>query len=585
MIPAVKIGPEAARETSRIEVESVAAAEDPVEDESEGGATGELVLRGTLVVLDERGHSHPHEDGTLELVLWDGGYHWSHEVEVVGGSWSDEVPARATLSVEELVVGGRRARLDAGLGERLPVPESGVLDLLARWIPRSELVVRAADTGAELGDLEVVRMRRWRSTYHDHPGVDPRQVLTGASSPIDLDVPRLRDEGAATIFVRAPGYAWKRYQLDPDRSGERLVQLVRGGSLSVEVLGLDPDTDVHLSLIRQNEKTETTEFRLEDGTVLLDGVEPDVYLVGAALGGRSPEPFELGSIEVEVRAGQRVEAVLELDPAAEPEVADLAGTVFVPAAWEVVPATLGINRTAVGRWVSRSGHAAVSLEAVAGVPGTYSWSVAELELGTYELTLDDPPWEVEIELPPGGRRDVEVVVPPPVRVVVDVVDGRTGAPVPDVRSLLWFGPRAVSKEVSRTSPPSRFEFSVPPGRSVVRPMGNGFAGKTYFEVERAETFVTLEVLPNCKFTIVLEDAGAIVPWENGWPLSVTEQPDDCWSTAHSGDGSAVRLEVGAPGRYVVQIGPLVGFEPVPLLEVEAVAGEEPEHVVQLTRSP
>ena len=72
------------------------------------------------------------------------------------------------------------------------------------------------------------------------------KVATNAASPVLL--PGLaRKMRTIAHWVRAPGYAWERLDVDPGAGGTRTVELGPGGSLVVDVLGARPDR--HLLLL------------------------------------------------------------------------------------------------------------------------------------------------------------------------------------------------------------------------------------------------------------------------------------------------------------------------------------------------
>ena len=59
-----------------------------------------------------------------------------------------------------------------------------------------------------------------------------------------------------------------------------------------------------------------------------------------------------------------------------------------------------------------------------------------MEIGTYRISLIQPPCNLVVELGPEGRRDVALVVPAPVQVSVRVIDDRTSADA-DIQYINW----------------------------------------------------------------------------------------------------------------------------------------------------
>jgi hypothetical protein len=208
-------------------------------------------IDGFLVVVDARGVEHREESGTFLPQFfrpesdtipasnggWFGGSGTDDKASVTAGRFHVEVPPGRTLGVANLVVGGRPALL---IGEPIAVAAGQPATLRARWIESITLHVIDASTRAELDRVTVARQKDRRITLW-HPGAPDslETVVAGSATPVEV-APRVGDFGFdlnECVFVRAPGHAWSRVELDFHQSSEKTVELAGGATLVVDVQG------------------------------------------------------------------------------------------------------------------------------------------------------------------------------------------------------------------------------------------------------------------------------------------------------------------------------------------------------------
>ena len=304
-------GPEEAR-TSQ-----AGSARRPLAPEPAPGAESQAAgyeVEGQLVVVDGEGGEHRGVSGWLQLrqpglpdapgrrVLVAGGRFraWLAErgpIAVVGGYTTDGAHQRPVLS-------------DSTVYE---LPEEGVLEVRALWTPDSILYVRDALTGAELDELQIVT---GIDRYGDrlHPGRRPSGAAEPARSPVRLPW----NYGQLPYWVRAPGYAWGFVKIDHDVGGERELRLVRGGTLDVHLVGLDPSTKTVVRVLPggAGERRVLAELApTPEGAATFAGLPPGPYRVAAEIGRPIDPPVLLAEDAVELAAGATEAVVLELRPA------------------------------------------------------------------------------------------------------------------------------------------------------------------------------------------------------------------------------------------------------------------------------
>ena len=586
---------------SRPEAPAVVASE-PV---TELVADGQVLLRGTIVVTDPEGVEHATEDGSGRLVVWGGSQGTYTDVEVVGGRFELEVPADARIGSNDFTLGGRTAYVE-GTGRQVPLPTGGLLELRARWVAEVLLHVVDADTGAELDGLEVRQDEVFAMIpVQRHPGTGGRRKLADVASPVALRPIALgKAYRESEVHARAPGYAWGATIVDHMVGGEYVLELERGGGLDVELIGDAADATLRLWLAPEGAAATglgsggpsgdgplVLELGLGDEpSVAVDGLAPGHYTLGVELGEVHSDPIRLGEAQVDLFAGERTAVRIVLDERSQVELVALAGTLVLPAAWEIEPFALYLNlldeplagqrRTTL--W---------SLTPTEADPEAFTWDAGEVQPGRYAASLNDPLFREEFEVGPDGDLTLQLLVPAPADVLLDVVDAASGERV-GLGTILWNvgsqpGGSTILKVVEADPNSGLFEFRVPPGEVFVAPYGGGLVGESQRFVARPGSNVwTLEVERGLGFRVVFRHGDAVVPVGGIGAFLMahrTDAPGQSSSTTVARDGLDFR--VPEPGTYRVHFPAYAGFQAPAPLEVAVVAGTFVEHVVQLERQP
>ncbi|HEX6882465.1 MAG TPA: hypothetical protein VF530_03730 [Planctomycetota bacterium] len=433
------------------------------------------VLTGTVVVLDEQGVQHAGEDGFLALQLGLAGARTRHEIEVRDGRWSLPLAPshaggrRASVVLRASVLGERIATPAPGQAAELALPSDGRVDLRMHWPAAPRLHVRARDTGRELEEVflyELPTAQRGSPLDGQHPGPDAQGRAAGPS-PVALEAgasASLGDE--RVVFARSPGYAWGRIELDPGLAEVPTLTLDPAGALELAVVGEPQLTALEILLLAaeppraevlvlQRDKTRT--FRLEDLRAGRYTAEARSYGLLA------------GTLEVEVRAGERVQAVLEVAPQAAPLV-PFEGVLILPEEYGTDAFMLEFllqGRFETGS-LTRGSFEIRSTEMTleAGAPRRFRWSVPAAQPARYRIVLV-PHFATELESGPSGTRDARIEVPPPCRVSLRCLDEQTGTEVASEKvSWAALTPRAFTvwgRASNAGSNAASLEFWVPQG--------------------------------------------------------------------------------------------------------------------------
>ncbi len=306
----------------------------------------------------------------------------------------------------------------------------------------------------------------------------------------------------------------------------------------------------------------------------IDGLRPGSYHAFVENDGSSTK---LATAKADIRAGERT--VVDLHAPAPPSSAKamLRGTLVIPEEYDVSGWVLEVG-------YERSLSVPAQMKRDPASPETWSWTAGELPTGTYLLRLEPLGCAIEIELGEWGRDDVQIVAPPPGLVSVDVVE-RDSLRSVVIDGLRWSGPfSSADNRVTADPVTGRFEFRAPCGEIEIIAISTEYRGSRWgVQVGPGRTETTLEVSRFTYLTIELRDAHTKVPWEDTWDLRA-EPIDGGRPARHSGDvNHNPRLYFDRAGRYRLHVGPIPGFQPVPVTEIDIVLGESIDHVIHLER--
>lgn len=570
---------------------SPATVADSAPEESHSSA---LELRGRLVVLDPNGVELAPPDARFQLTGWRGSRGDQLDVEVRAGVWEarfEDANGIDAIAVSAIRCGELSPTLESPR-DRVPLPASGELEIRAR-LPRSaSLRVIDAASGADLADVTIVRPASFPMDDAAHPGArfDERIVARGMRSPVALD--GLRAELSQGALVGADGYAWALVKPDFERGGERVVALARGAELEVQVRGVDPTAHARLRLRTELHPQPVCEqILISDATFVLRGLEPATYAVQAEIGEWFREPARIGVETVTLAEGERARIELVLVAAPRIERASAGGVVYVPVEWkrERVQLVMKLLDTPLD---GQETHLRVPGQRVSSERSgfeAFTWSHKAVQAGRYEFGVYAPAFSVVLDVPPGGRTDFELVVPPPIELRVYLVDDATGDPL-TVDGLLWNPrrPEGVTggglEHAARDAENERYVIRAPASPIELHVWSWDFQPFTgAMDPTMGETELTVRLKRSCGIVLRLEDQGTAIALPEGWvgAPSAINGPGNVQLSQST--PLSPRWMLSEPGLYQLELPKLPGYRQPPVQTIEVLAGQFTEHVVQLER--
>jgi VCBS repeat protein len=561
-------------------------------------------LEGTIIATDPDGVEHKAESGSIALVLWSGNEGEQHVVPVIEGRWNVDIPADVSLGVDEVKLGGRSAFVDL---ERIPVPKDRKLDLQAKWPAATVLRIIGEDTGADLKDIALVAPRSFEFEKLAHPGDYPAKavVLEQAASPIDLSsLKQGRSfQWKRTFKVHSPGYAWARIDVDLRAGGEKRVVLQRGVDLAITVINFKPESK-GLLRIRSMTAAEAGEPQLvlemqprEKGPTRIEGLATGRYTASVEIGAWYKHPEVLGQTDLELTAGLQGAATLALkDPVDRGKPVPLTGNLFIPPAWGKVRPHLRLEPVDfpdTSRLDDDRGFDRIKLFPDPDRPGFLRFDAGQVTPGKYVLGVNAYEhfrYKNAINVGPKGQTDLEIKIPEPVEVSLEVFDAETGEPA-EIETIHWMPAETEGNHggsinsVQRSRKSGRFEFQAFLGKILLNDFDEIFTwDREPILLKSGQNLLTLRLNRSCGVRVAVKDGEETLNvdiFETKIALKPLDGPGEVTSW---GADVSYRMTVSRPGRYLLTLPPLEGYEPLPPQEVVVEPGKFTDVTLKLTRS-
>jgi hypothetical protein len=567
-------------------------------------------------------------------------------VIVTEGRFALHVPTGCDVEVGDLSLGERVALVD-GSGFRV---ESGVEFVVrAHWSARRTdgrwLHVVDAQSRADLQGVTILHANRLRSLALAHPGDLSIYSTLAADKPSPLDVgPCLDDPALGNVvntWIGAPGHAWASVRFVRGSFVDRVVELAPGADLEVRVEGespwssspvseqtsvressigfveldgtkwivdLDDDESPKLRLRPHREANDSSspiglivlETTLEpDAPTSIRGIAPGSYVVAIERESRGSDPVVVGSAEVELSSGSTTRVTIHCArPPKSPEPVPLSGTLYIPAQWGSVEASLSMEPVRKEGF-GFSGHRSLELATSgSGASDLLRWDAGRVLPGRYLFECDDFHLQTIVDTGPHGRTDVEIRIAEPADAAVRVVDVSDGQPVvcSDQENLLsWNVSRpqesgawslgtaswnAVSRSYFLRAPAGDIEFSMRSGEYE-------FADPSHIVTLRpGPNEITLRARRSCGVILRLIDGEGLVSWDDRVQASTQVRSGDGSDavTMFSLDPKRLRIRLRTAGSYEVTVPDLAGYRPIAPFTIEVPAGTFVEHAITLERS-
>ncbi|MBL8803008.1 MAG: hypothetical protein JNN27_13480 [Planctomycetes bacterium] len=568
-------------------------------------AQSKVTLRGRVVVTQRDGTERADLDGKFSLYARSGVNTRWEPIRFQRGEWT------ALTTLDQASDGIRVDRMYAdGIGAFVD-GTAAVVDDPAKWVHASssgELTVRAhvppavvlrvvdAATAADIRGVSLVRSE-WRLREDaQHPGLefDKRIIATGLTSPIDVSTYSVAADlwSASSVLVGAPGYAWSIVRVDLARGGEHSVALKHGAALTVLVRGVDPGVSEKLRLRTGDDPHPILELPLTaDGAIELDGLGVGELRVAAEIGEVFENPLELAETSTALRPGERASVTLDLAPAPKFETATASGLIFVAKAWarESLDVELDLLDTLLRETASWGRPRVERVTSDRAGYDAFRWTRGDLQVGRYELEVDEPRFKVGIEVPAGGRDDFEFVLGAPVELLVRVVDAATGAPA-SIACVAW-APRKAPGSRGNSLEYAPFDAtrggyiirSVPEVVSVwVEPIEH-MPHDEDVDLARGtrEHVVVLQRAARIEAAARSGDTRLVIPDEWDWeesPSEIDGGGETCLRV-YPDDSSRIFI-LSKPGVYQLNPPRIPGYRELPLQRIEVFAGRKTEHVLE-----
>lgn len=337
-------------------------------------------------------------------------------------------------------------------------------------------------------------------------------------------------------------------------------------------------------------------FRPAAPSTWIDRIRPGHYRLALEIG-EERSPLTLGEVAVDVVAGQIAATELRLfDSATPPPKVRIAGIVRVPIAWRDATELWLRPKGVAEAWAREELGADDSLVkvvlqepfATSEQDRTWHWDVGARFAGEWEVGVGGTRWSCRLDLRPGHDREYELVVPPPARVRVTLVDAVTGLPREKAPVDEWMAWSATG-DGSSSQGSLRFE-----GRGVFA--GDVPAGEVGFWLPNEVTCApqSWRVVPGENaITIVVHDTGGVrlrmlddtdLPWSGIEARLVRAAGEDMTSWA-SFDGDVTSIAACVDGAMSLVVPPIEGLMPVADRSVVVKYGEWTTVTIRLEHRP
>ncbi|MCY3001304.1 MAG: hypothetical protein NTV21_05830 [Planctomycetota bacterium] len=555
-------------------------------------------LRGRVVAEMLTGERRTDLSGKLELSWKGSAATLASEVEFVQGVLQETIELGSEpleIHVRTAGVEGRRFVVVEPM-EFVPLAESGEITVLVRELKPSILKVTDAVTGLELDNVTLVLAPFPRGRDATHPGLEfsERKIADGLVSPIALDPfgERWFRWNEVHLFVGAPGHAWTRLQFDWSAGGSAAVALAPAGSLAIDVSGVEPGSGTRLWVCGLDPAHPWFECALESDRVIeIEGVPVGRSFITAGMGVFEAEQLALAEASVQIVAGAHHKVTLVLDAAPVVEKADISGVLHIATGWNVknVEAFLHLRSTSIGPGPRHFMFTGTPVASERAGFDTFRWSAEGLQVGRHALTTFEPPAEIEFELSPDGRREVELEIGPPIEALLRLVDASNGEPI-RTDALSWgpdlSGHQLASPGVSATFDAARGGYPIrSPAPSICVMLNEpGFAMlETSLQLGPGPTEHVLRLTRVTALQVELRCEGAKLPVPELWGGSPVDLAGKDAALVTFFSSNSRLFQLSGPGTFVLRPPALAGYRVPPPARIDVGAGETRVLVVEYER--
>ena len=548
-------------------------------------------LEGTVSVGFKHGPPVLNAEGTFRIYTYVDQQDFNDTVEVHEGRFTTMLPGGGELSVWDLELEGKRAELEPG---SLAPDASGRVELRAVWDPITLLHVREALTGTELTGVELFSREAPGNGCRmlPTPSQRPKRVTEDGFSPIEVPGRKVTKE----YWARAPGYAWKAFELSSNAE-ESEVRLETAGTLLIELTEYDPAWNVLVRIKRGQALVGFNRAELEIETRALtraESLEPGAYTVTVEQG-EWYNPISLGSSEATVSPGHQGRVVVRTRPPAESaQLVPVEGTLQV---WpgdfyrDIGLSLLPLSEDLKSRqaWVSKFRYQMTKVE---DQPSELRWNLGRVLPGDYRLTVFPNILEQELSVGPAGFEDLHVVTPALHPVTIRLKrSGEMDIQRLPLLHVHWKSGSAQGRQISVRSTEGLDEYTTQlPEGSITA----GFGWHPLLWVEDVEGSIRpgpnlfeCVLRQSCCLKVTLFEAGRPLPVDQTWLKRVIARSvqNSEEQTPRDYDSELSRLRFRQAGPHHLVFPDLEGYAPIEPIEVLLVPGQTREVSVPVVAQP
>lgn len=530
----------------------------------------EYPVSGHFILTDCSGRELTTLDGQFELITRLNGERKTQPVPIRRGSFSFTVPNPSDFFVHDLELTGREVRLD--IEKELTGPhEDQKMILTAHDQCGVRLEVVDDSTGAQLTGLEIWSEGELDSSTRAIPATEGCDHIAGAeTSPVFLPEVDLDWGTIRTYWVRAEGYTWGKVSVDHTSSGDHKLRLHPAGALHVRVEGLERARmgGVHAWLnlwsLEDNELLAYAQLK-PSFTHRWEAVRPGAYRVSVDLGDHWDDPLPLGAARVELTSSVEAKLVIEASP---PEIplgpVRVSGVVRAHEYWREEGLSLGFHGLGeTERWEGvRPSLSASELRPDPSDPGILHWTKELPCEGAWQVTVGRIGIHKDFNASMINTPLVEVTVPDPAQLSIQVRDATTGHVLPSIGVGYRYLDRTLHQGIVWPSLDYRpgsgtHSMAMPAGRVALRIYCEGYTG---IEEERdlaiGEHELSYQLEPCARVDLKFLDGSTTIP------MSLFDVELEVSPLEGEGEVSEVWLQglvFSQPGAYRVRFLGLAGY--------------------------
>ena len=587
-------------------------------------------LSGAITAIENNGEEYCNENGIIEFVIgkkkFNGISGGIYQANVFNGVWSIEVlfykePSNIGFKLNGALLGGRLAFPEY---ENIYfINENKYQSLRVKWITTPILHVVASDFETELDLIQIVYKMGIKyipiaAHEKDHPkNYIVQEFLRSARSPINMLSANKNCAGVwigGNYFIRAPGYAWKRIEIDVRKRSENILHLKPGGNLDVTIKGYKNDKKVELRIRKSDYDYPDYVFGIKrNGKMEIESIETGKYIVRAEMGDAITNalipgsgPLILAEENVEVFKAQKTSLSLILNHVNKIKTVPFSGTITIPDSWNMKNVSMQIdflgtpiNDTPISIYFSNKRDERVNdnyedirsheLVPIKNKKGVFSWDAGLVQPGEYNINILN--YDTIVKVGKEGNTDANICLPDMEDVSIQIVDlvSRRIIDVNEIRVI-----RIVDKSshytsfVKKNKNTESFNFKAPVGKIKIEIVDFEYqvvVGETnnIINIYTGYNSYIINAINACGFDLILEDKGIPIDQEISNIEMINTKSGETLYCYTKRNNNGWRIKVRKPGIYKFKIVNINGYLPIKEQTIQIIEGIYIKHVINMQK--